>query len=296
MLPNKNIFTIALYLFICTNVNAQKTNNKEYKWAAGISLGNIFILGDVTPIKSQFSGSVHLYKPIAKWFGLKVNYTNGNAKGLNYKPSENFSSNPAWSDKYAAPYRVPNGSISYGYVSNNTFTPALKAEKIYYNYKTSINTFSISACFTLPIPYSNPKFGIHLNVGAGILSYKSKIDALNSNGSTYTVLFKDVFDSNTNGLNAKNIKKQLKNGMDNKYETDAEFTGNIAFIPTRNLSFGFSYKINSRFVIGIERFAAAVKSDLLDGQRWQEQAFGAPVITRDFDNLRNNSINISYSF
>jgi hypothetical protein len=295
MISKKNILLLSICILFYSYVNAQQKTDKDYKWAAGISIGNIFIRGDVTPIKSQFSGSAHLYKPFAKWFGLKLNYTHGNAKGLNYKASENFAKNPAWSDKYAAPYLRPGGMLTYGYISNNTFTPAVKGEQVYYNHKTSINTLSLSACFTLPIPYSNPKFGIHLNIGAGILFYKTKIDALNSNGTNYAGLFKEVFNSNSNGLNSKNIYRQLKNGMDNRYETDAEVSENST-LPTRNLSIGLSYKINSRFVIGIELSAAAVKSDLLDGQRWQEQAYGDAVLTRDLDNLRYNSINISYSF
>jgi hypothetical protein len=283
----------AICILLCSHLNAQKTN-KEYKWAAGVDIGNIFIRGDVNSIKTQFCEGVHLYKPFAKWFALKVNFIHGNAKGLNYKASENFAKNPAWSSKYAAPYRLSNGTLAFGYVTNNVFTPTSTHDLVYYNYKTVINSLSISAAFTLPIPIrsSNPKFGIHFNYGAGLLSYKTKVDVLNTNGTNYVTLFNDVFTANSG---ATETLKKLKNGMDNVYETDAETLNNSPRF-TQNLSLGFSYKINDRFVIGIERSGSFLKDDLLDGQRWQEQAFGDAVITRDFDYLIYNSLNLSYQF
>jgi hypothetical protein len=283
----------AICILLCSHLNAQKTN-KEYKWAAGVDIGNIFIRGDVNSIKTQFCEGVHLYKPFAKWFALKVNFIHGNAKGFNYKASENFAKNPAWSSKYAAPYRLSNGTLAFGYVTNNVFTPTSTHDLVYYNYKTVINSLSISAAFTLPIPIrsSNPKFGIHFNYGAGLLSYKTKVDVLNTNGTNYVTLFNDVFTANSG---ATETLKKLKNGMDNVYETDAETLNNSPRF-TQNLSLGFSYKINDRFVIGIERSGSFLKDDLLDGQRWQEQAFGDAVITRDFDYLIYNSLNLSYQF
>jgi OmpA-OmpF porin, OOP family len=49
-------------------------------------------------------------------------------------------------------------------------------------------------------------------------------------------------------------------------------------------------------VLGIEKSYTFIKSDLLDGQRWQEYAYGDAVLSRDFDNLRFTSINLTYLF
>ncbi len=294
MIIKKITIFLTIGILLYTPVNAQQKTSKDYKWAAGVDIGNIFIRGDVRSVKTQFCEGLHLYKPFAKWFALKLNFIHGNAKGLNDKAAENFAKNPAWSFKYAAPYRLSNGTLAYGYVTNDVFTPTSTHELVYYNYKTVINSLSISAAFTLPIPIrsSNPKFGIHFNYGAGLLSYKTKVDALNSNGKNYVTLFNDVFTANSG---ATETLKKLKNGMDNVYETDAETLNNSARF-TQNLSLGFSYKIRDRFVIGIERSGSFFKDDLLDGQRWQEQAFGDAVITRDFDYLIYNSLNLSYQF
>jgi OmpA-OmpF porin, OOP family len=292
---------ITLLFSICflfsSIIQAQQKNNstktsQKYKWAAGVTIGNVFVNGDVPAIKTQLSLGVNVYKPFADWFGVKFKYVHGNAKGLHWLASENFAKNTAWSGRYAAPVLTGNGVIAIGYIQNNIFIPATQQDVVYYNYKTSINSLSLSAVFTLPIPFENPKLGIHFNTGIGALFYKAKVDALNGNG-TYALLFKEVFGSSNR--NSKEIISALKKRMDGKYETAAEAYKKPAHF-TYHFGYGISYKIKKRFEVGIEKSYTFIKSDLLDGQRWQEYAYGDAVLSRDFDNLRITSINLSYFF
>jgi hypothetical protein len=299
-----NSILFIIYIFITSPTQGQARKkiaqvDNEYKWAVGIGLGNLCIDGDVRAVKTQLSEGIHFYKPLTKWFGIKVNFTHGNAKGQNYKPTENFGKNTAWADKYAAPRAMSTNTgvaILYGYYSNGVFIPTTKPDVVYNNYKTSINALSTSVEFTLPIPYANPRVGLHFSLGLGLLFYKAKIDALNNNG-TYANLFKDIYNtySVVGNVNSKEIINKLKNGMDNIYETDAESDKNPPHF-SNHFGIGVSYRFKNRFVVGVERSRTFIKTDLLDGQRWQEAAYGDAILSRDFDNLVINNIRVSYFF
>jgi hypothetical protein len=297
-MPSKKITLLfSICLLFSSLIQAQQKSKstkakQKYKWAAGVNIGNVFVNGDIPSVKTQLSLGAHMYKPFTNWFGVKLKYVYGNAKGLHWLAAENFAKNTAWSARYAAPVRTSSGLIAIGYMQNNVFTPATQQDVVYYNYKTSINSLSASAAFTLPIPFKNPKLGIHFNTGIGALFYKAKVDALNGNG-TYALLFKDI--SSSNNRNSKGIISALKKGMDGNYETAAEAYKKPAHF-TYHFGYGISYKIKKRFEAGIEKSYTFIKSDLLDGQRWQEQPFGDAVLSRDFDNLRITNISLSYFF
>jgi hypothetical protein len=301
MISRKKLLLFTFFFIACvSNTIAQKNLKPTYKWVGGIGIGNIFVGGDVSPLKNQLSEGLFIKRAFNKWIGIALHYNHGNAKGLNYKPAENFAKNPALADKYAAPYLVLSNSgpvIRYGYTSNNSFTPATKNDVVYYNYKTVFNSLSISTAANAPFRLFNLNFSANFNIGIGLLNYKTTVDALNSNGTNYSSLYKDVANAvgTSNNLNSKEIKNRLKNGMDKNYETKAESTSNPTLF-SHHISIGLSYILNDRITIGVEFMKRYAKSDLLDGQRWQEQAYGDAVLTRDFDFIRYNNLNLSYSF
>ena len=282
---------LLLFLLVTVGATAQKKESK-YKWSAGISLGTMIVDGDVSSATNQIHKNIFLVKPITKWFAIKVNYLNANPKGQNGMSSDNFCNNTAWASKYSSPVRQVNGPILFGYNTSSGFVPASTRDIVYYNYKTSINSVSVLGVFSFTFPKENHAFGIHATVGGGLLNYKTKINSLDANGGTYALLFKEIYGANVSKTQAQNT---LKNRMDNSYETNADASGSST-IPNFSIALGFSYTIKKRYVVGIERSLVFTKSDLLDGQRWQEQAIGSPVLTRDFDGLRFNTISFSYKF
>jgi hypothetical protein len=293
----RKLTLVPIFILICTTTNAQKKDKVKlpHKWAAGISLGNISVSGDVTPIYSQLNIGAHLYKPITKWFGLRFNYNHGIAKGQNLNPAENFGKNTALNNKYSSPYRNTNGMLINAYYPNNVFTQTATNNLVYYNYKTAIHSFLLSGELKLPIPYSKPVIGLHLGVGIGYVFHNVKIDALNSDGNTYATLYRDIYNSQAVGnINKGAVYLALENGMDGVYETDAESTGKNSF--GQSFSFGISFKLSNQMEIMLERKGIGTSNDLLDGQRWQESARGEPALTRDFDGLRYNTISFIYSF
>jgi OmpA-OmpF porin, OOP family len=134
--------------------------------------------------------------------------------------------------------------------------------------------------------------------GIGASIYETKIDALNASGAKY----------NMNGIstathpNRKTTIDALKNLLDGTYETLADNHGprrpklfGKTLKPSGTVGVGAAFKLGKRLNIAIEDRHTFIKDDLLDGQRWQEQARGDAVMTRDFDSYNMLSLGLNYN-
>lgn len=285
--PRGLLFASALF----ASLYSAAQQNKKYYWEGGVSIGNIYVDGDVKPIRTQIGEGLYIAKPVTNWFALRFNYQRGNAKGLDSKYAENFFKNSAWSGNYAAPVRQPNGSILYGYNRNGAFVPSTGTDPVFYNHKTSLNILSASVVLTLPVPFKNPVAGVHAFYGGGAMFFNTRVDTKNNNG-TYAMLFKEIA---TGNYNSNQVLSKLKNGMDGVCETQAESFGSNA-IYTGFYGAGFSITVKNRFKLGFERTWYLVKSDLIDGQRWQEQPWGDAIMTRGWDKVKTNNIKVGVLF
>ncbi len=269
----------------------------------GISGGIPTISGDVSAKIPTFGGAIHIRKAFGYLFSLRLQYLYANAKGLNWKASENFSRNSAW-DSYASIQRNNNGLLEY----RRGFGGALatKGDVVYYNYKSRIQDLGIQGIFTLNnVRFHKQKTGFVLYGGAGIGAtiYKTMVNAKRADGTNYSDLFNTIF-TNNSGLynNRKDVLKALKAGMDNTYETPAENNashlpklGNNTLRPSGTLLVGVAFKLSKRLNLAIEDRHTLVKDDLLDGQQWQEHAPGSPVQTRDYDSYNYASIGLNFN-
>ncbi len=279
------------------NALAQTSNTIDYKnkWAVGADIGTIAVDGDVRSDPFRMTEGIHFYKPFAKWFGVKLKFMHGAPTGMNGLENENFAKNTSWAPYYSAPVRQPNGTVAFGYTSNGVFTPAAKADIVYYNYKTSVNELSASGVFTLPIPYSKPVIGLYVGLGAGALFYKVKVNALNGT-ATYESLFKEINQTAAaSNMSPGETARALRKRMDKTYETDGEKpSGSIFF--TKNISSGIDFFVTQKITYGLGWSLSLTKTDLLDGQRWQEHAYGDAVATRDFDHINYFALYAHYFF
>lgn len=230
-------------------------------------------------------------RSLTSWFSLNAGYSYGTANGINLTPAVNFSNNSALADKYAAPVRTSNGTLVAGYIRNGQLVPANRTDNVYYNYKTAISQFYFCPKFSLWFPSSQPVVGFHLFAGINVVNYKSKVDALNNNGQTYATLFNGINPSS--GKSA--IQSKLKAEMDGIYETNADAPSKSSTV-TPFGGIEVSARIKARFTIGLEFSFIASESDLLDGQRWQEQALGDPALTRENDKLTTLALNLGFRF
>lgn len=249
------------------------------QWEFGISGGLFNVNGDVSAQLPTWGFGAHFRKAFGYLFSMRLQYVYGSAKGLNWKESAGFANNPAWS----------------------AYTPG--TDVVYYNYRAHVQDLSLQGIFTLNnIRFHKAKTNVAFYAGAGIGAtiFDTKVNALDDNGNPYTALFNGI--SASGYTNRKDIRKQLKNGMDNSYETDAEnnkANGPTLFgqslRPSGTLLLGMSIKLGERVNLAIEDRFTAIKSDLLDGQQWQEHPVMSPAQTRDFDTYNYLSLGLNFN-
>ena len=296
------------------------------QWEIGLSVGNVLIAGDVTPVVPQIGWGAHVRKAFGYIFSARLQYAGGIAKGLNWNPAFNYAKNTAWASEYNAPmnYRytgpagtvpgLPNGAPGELYqVGSRDFALGTlvpynedNQDVVYYNNRTVSHQLSLQGIITLNnirFHKSKTSFIVYGLGGVGGMIYETTVDALDANGNSYAGLFSTVYNSyQVSNKNKRDIRRDLKAGMDKKYETAAEGQNlrrpklfDMTFRPMVQVGAGIAFKVGKRFSIGIEEVLTIAKDDLLDGQRWQEHAMGDAVLTRDFDSWHYTNLNFNYS-
>jgi len=261
------------------------------QWEIGIKGGISSVSGDVRSIFPTGGFGLHVRKALGYVFSLRAEYTWNRARGLNFSPSGGYTRNPAWTG-----YNIANGDV------------------VYYNYKTTIQDLSIQGVVTLNnVRFHKAKTGFNLYAFGGIggTIYDTWVNAKNDAGGTYAALFKTVAAGASGYSNRKDIKKKLKAGMDKSYETHAETDPlqpklfGKSFKPSFQIGVGMAFKLSNKFNLAVEERFTAVKTDLLDGQQWQENTYvpggtgvvgvNVPAQTRDFDSYNFFSIGLNYN-
>jgi hypothetical protein len=266
-------------------------------WEVGASAGMSSVSGDVRSQLPTFGFGLHVRKAFGYVFSARLQYTNGVAKGLNWKGSGTsaYSNNTAW-----------NGSAE-GWTGP---AAGYNSRAVYANYKTNMQDLSLQGIFSINnIRFHKNQTNLLLYVGAGIgaTAYNTKVNALNeANGTTYETLFNTIYAS-ANVPNAgyqaiyknrKDILSALKDGMDDTYETNAQGSGkkssmlgdNTLCFSTTVLS-GIAYRLGNRINVALEDRHTFVKNDLLDGQQYQETG----SLTSNWDSYNYISLGINYN-
>lgn len=275
-------------------------NNQYYypakprnQWEIGVKVGNFFIAGDVPSLFPNIGFGAHVRKSFGYLFSLRLEYMFGIGRGLHYQPASNYKKNPAWEGNgTGVPYQ--------GDAVNSTGIKFPANKKIYYNYKSKVQDLGLQGVFSLNnirFHKANTNVQFYMFAGAGLTWYDTKVNALNASGQAYDFpvlsgAFKDKRDT----------RKALKDYMDDTYETDAENYGNARAKLFGNtvkgsgtVGVGVAFKVNKRINIALEDRHTFISDDLLDGQRWQEAAFGDAALTRSFDSYNFMSVGINFN-
>ncbi|GAC1600600.1 MAG: hypothetical protein NVS3B8_12790 [Chitinophagaceae bacterium] len=259
------------------------------QWEIGVKGGISSVAGDVRSVFPTGGFGIHVRKALGYVFSLRAEYTWNRARGLNFSASQGYSRNPAW--------------LGAGY------NPA--TDKVFYNYRTTIQDLSLQGVVTLNnVRFHKAKTGFNLYAFGGIGGsiYDTWINALDASGKPY----KALFNSTASGTysNRKDIKKILKAGMDKTYETHAETDPlqpklfGKSFKPSFQIGVGMAFKLSNKFNLAIEERFTSIKSDLLDGQQWQENTYipgngsvgvNVPAQTRDYDSYNFFSVGLNYN-
>src|SRR5436190_412354 len=250
------------------------------QWEVGIKGGLSSIAGDVRAHIPTGGLGIHVRKALGYVFSMRLEYDYLTTKGLNFAPSGAWVRNPVLQPIYAS-------------TGQST---------VYYNYKTTISELGLHGIVTLNnIRFHKAKTGMNFYGFGGIAGvvYNAKYNALNSSGQPYD--YRSI--PNVTYSNRKDAIKALKDLLDDSYETKAERDplapkmGSNPFKPGFDVGAGVQIKLNNSFNIAIEDKFTSVKSDLLDGQQWQENYgngnTGAIAQTRDYDSYNFLSVGLN---
>ncbi|HYF31340.1 MAG TPA: OmpA family protein [Chitinophagaceae bacterium] len=246
------------------------------QWEFGIKAGLFNVSGDVRSRLFTPGVGIHARKALGYVFSLRGELDLGWARGLNFSPSQSYDRNPAW----------------------NAYNSA--TQRVFYNYKTNITELSLQGVVTLNnIRFHRARTGFNVYAFGGIggMIYNAKINALNGN-TPYN--FASALAIASTYENRKDIRDELKdNILDDSYETDAERDAtqpelfDKPFRPVFVIGAGVQFKVSNRLNIAIEDKFSAPKTDLLDGQQWQENSVTEPAQSRDFDSYNFFSVGLN---
>ncbi|MFM7839923.1 MAG: hypothetical protein ACKO6K_10170, partial [Chitinophagaceae bacterium] len=245
----------------------------------GVKLGTSTVSGDVRSLGTGFGAGFHVRKALGYMFSVRGDIGFGTAKGLNFSASNGFRRNSAW-----AAYKDAAGDPTTA---------------VFYNYKSNILAMSVQGVFSLSnIRFHKANTGVSFYAFAGIggITYDVKVDALKGS-AVYN--FNSITSSNY--ANRKKTRQALKDLLDGNYETKAE-TNSLSstflgkpFSPAFPIGFGAEFKLNNRISVSLEEKLTLTKTDLLDGQQWQEGWAAGPAQTRYNDSYNSFSVGINYS-
>jgi outer membrane protein OmpA-like peptidoglycan-associated protein len=246
------------------------------QWEIGIKGGPFTIIGDI-PSRLTAGFGAHIRKALGYVFSLRLEYIYGTAKGLNWKPRTAGFSDP-W--------------LAAGY-----------SGIIYDNYRAKVQDLSLQGVVSLNnVQFHKAKVGmlVYAFGGIGGTIYSTKNDIRNAAGAPYT-----NFATVQGGVykNKKDTRDALKNILDGNYETDAENEGAARhmflgrdFEPSANIGLGLAFRLGKRINLAIEDRVTMLKTDLLDGQRWQNaNSNAARVLSPAHDTYNYLTVGLNFN-
>src|ERR1022692_961794 len=264
------------------------------EWEIGVKGGLPFGEADVRYWGPTGGFGVHVRKALGYVFSLRGEFDWLRIKGLNFQPSSDFGGNTAWT----AP---PNGNGP----SVNPYQPGV--DHIFYNYRSTINELTLQGLITLNnVRFHRAKTGFNVYGfgGIGLSRYNTFINTQDANGSyeaAFNNLYNQIGAGNFTYSNRKNIKKQLKSIMDGKFDTQAQEDksqpklGGWPLYPVIVVGAGAQFKINNKFNIAVEYKQTFIKTNLLDGQQYQENGPTQTALVSNFDAYSFLSVGLNYN-
>ncbi|HQV61345.1 MAG: OmpA family protein [Chitinophagaceae bacterium] len=276
------------------------------QWELGIKGGLFQVSGDVPAQFVSPGFGAHIRKAFGYIFSLRLEYMYGIGKGYSFRANENYAKNPAWganisdpNQRYSAPQAITGAGGVRQIVSSKTGLTSTPFEQIFYNYKTKVQDLSLEGVVTLNnIRFHKSKTGFNFYGFAGIGGsiYDTKVNALDGSSKyNFNAINQAAY------KNRKDFIKNMKNDvLDDSFETPAENQGDRrpklfgdTFKPSGTVGAGVAFKLSNRLNLAIEDRWTFIKDDLLDGQRWQEAAWGDATLTRDFDSYNYLSVGLN---
>lgn len=273
-------------------------------WEIGLHVGQYNISGDVPSLmfwqKGGYGFGAHIRKALGYIMSLRLDYTYGIGKGLQWQPSTNYGYNTAWNNP------------DYGYVTPGPGGQGTRRSDIFYNYKTEAHQLSLElVASTNNIKFHKAKTSIafYAFAGVGANAYQTWVNALDADYNNYTQGFADIINDYPGGIvyeDRKDVRKKLQDLLDDTYETRAENNNDRrptifetkTLNPVATFGLGVQFRVSKRINISLQDRITTVlgtREDLMDGQQWAEQVPGSPVFTQNKDNINYASLGFNFN-
>lgn len=257
----KYLLFVGILLAASHSAFAQESNRffppRNRGWITiGLDGGTAFQTGDVKIDFKGYGGSLTLaknltYSPGALIsFDLRGRFLLARSFGFDTKPSYGILNNP-----------LLNGKDGPGNYLIDKAAP-FDSSFVYQNFRNGLGELGIEGVFTFN--RLREKTGIVLSVfgGLGLDLYVTKINQLDRNFQSYNYL---IVKNNTGGAA---VRPSLAALRDNSYESEVE-NPVLTWMPALGLELG--YQLSPHFYLGIGHKTTFSRTDLLDGQAWNDQ-------------------------
>lgn len=221
----------------------------------------------------NFAGGFHVRKSLSFNWSVRASYMGSYTYGLDYRP------------------RTTVAPVSVGEYTPNPWQEYYASKGLMYfaNFRTKMHTLSLDFIYslnTLDFFRANPKWNLYVLGGYSLTAADVDVDALDANGHAYYWTTNpndnriDPYGNKYHYINLLttrgDIRSQLNAVMDHKYESNAStydsHRNNITLIQNNwllrhavDFGFGFSYKVNDKWNVGLEQKFTYAFEDMWDG-------------------------------
>lgn len=224
------------------------------QWELGVSGGPSFIIGDLRP-RLGYGGGLSVRKALGHAFSLRFGWNGAYNYGIDTRLSD-------------------GGSMAgFSYANPNPWKTYVQSGKRFVrNYKTASHQLYLNGVLSLNnISYyrGDPKFNFYLFGGYSVNSFDVDVNARNGS-QVYN------FESINYGQSGSNVISDLKDLLDDSYESNAPFTDANTNVTKRmkdnhllyhaiDIGAGIAFKVSDKFNIGFEQKLTMPFADEIDG-------------------------------
>lgn len=272
------LILVATYGLNAQNVTTQSPQQAGW-WTIGINGGLAFQDGDVCTLLEGYGAGLTL------------------AKNIYYQPGAPFSFDLRGRLLYTRTYGLDDFR-SYG-IDNNTALDGRNNAAIDYtsegggpgfvfqNHKSDIGELALEGVLTFNRLKEKTNVILSVFGGIGLDWYKTQVDQASGTG-----LYTNDYQGIDTTLSRSQIRSTLKNSiLDGEYETNADGFkdgGKIDWMPSLGLELG--YQLTPRFSMGIGHKVTWARTDILDGQMWDQNN----IATGDNDRYHYTNLHLRW--
>lgn len=262
------------------------------EWEIGVKGGYTYAFTSIRNWGPTGGFGIHLRKALGYMFSLRAEYDWIRLRGLNYQPTQAYGKNGV-----LAAYYGSGGATG----TNRDF--------IFYNFRSTVHELTIQGMFSLNnINFHRAKTGwnYYIFAGGGAMTYSTFYKTVDGNGAPYD--YSSVitqFNGQFDYKHRKDIRKAVKDKLTGGWTTLADRNGVTATLGGAPLAavgvigMGVEFKLNNRFNIALEDKYSITSSDLLDGQKWQNNyspgAVNSIAETKSNDSYNFLSLGLNYN-